>query len=67
MIIWLKNLFRTPTATELALRELAEAKRDLLKAQDGRDYANAMCMYSEERILRLEKMLAMQGILGDKK
>lgn len=67
MIIWFKNLFRTPTAAEIALRELAEAKRDLLKAQDGRDYANAMCKYSEDRIVRLESMLAMQGILGGKK
>lgn len=54
MISWIKNIFRVPSASEIAVRELAEAKRDLLKAEDARDYANAMCQYSLDRIARLE-------------
>lgn len=53
----LQQLFRVPHANELAMRELNEAKRELLKAQSGRDYAQAMCEYHMNRINRLEAML----------
>jgi hypothetical protein len=45
--------FRLPSAESLALRELEEAKRKLLDAQTGREYAESMCRYHEARIKRL--------------
>jgi hypothetical protein len=45
--------FRLPSAESLALRELEEAKRKLLDAQTGREYAESMCRYHEARVKRL--------------
>jgi hypothetical protein len=41
----------------LALRELEEAKRRLLEAQTGREYADSMCKYREAQIKRLTAYL----------
>lgn len=49
------NIFRTPSALELATRELDEAERSLLEAQTAREYADAMVMYHSERIDRLHR------------
>ena len=49
--------FRLPSAEVLALRELEEAKRKLLDAQSGREYADSMCKYHEARIKRLTSYL----------
>lgn len=49
----LKQLFDAPSAEVIAIRELEEAKRGLLDAQTGREYANAMCAYYESKIKRL--------------
>ena len=49
--------FRLPSAEALALRELEEAKRKLLDAQSGREYADSMCKYHEARIKRLTSYL----------
>jgi hypothetical protein len=49
--------FRTPSAEVIALRELEEAKRKLLEAQSGREYADSMCKYHEARIKRLTAYL----------
>jgi hypothetical protein len=38
-------------------RELDQARRGLLEAQTGRDYANAMVQYHEARIDRLRSQL----------
>lgn len=57
---YLQHLFRVPHAHELAVRELNEAKRELLKSQSGRDYAEAMCQYHEARIARLEKLIGVE-------
>ncbi|NBS70001.1 hypothetical protein EBT31_13965 [bacterium] len=51
------NVFRTPSALELAARELAQAERALLEAETGREYATAMVEYNQERIHRLRKYL----------
>jgi len=45
--------FRTPSADELAVRELQEAQRELLKAQSGKEYAESLCQYHQARIRRL--------------
>ena len=54
---WVKNAVQPPSAEALALRELEEAKRRLLVAQSGREYAASMCKYHEERIKRLTTYL----------
>ena len=51
------NPFRTPSPEELIARELDQARRGLLEAQTGRDYANAMVIYHETRIERLRAQL----------
>lgn len=53
LIEYLKNIYATPSAEVIALRELEEAKRKLLEAQSGREYADSMCKYHEARIKRL--------------
>lgn len=56
-INWLKNVYTVPSAEVLALRELENAKRQLLEAQSGREYADSMCKYHEARIKRLTTYL----------
>jgi len=53
----LPNPFRTPSPEELVARELDQARRGLLEAQTGRDFANAMVLYHETRIDRLRAQL----------
>lgn len=50
---WMKNVYATPSAEALALRELEEAKRRLLETQSAREYADSMCKYREAQIKRL--------------
>lgn len=47
------TMLKTPTATELAVRELENAKRDVLEAQSAAEYAKHMVAYHTERITRL--------------
>ena len=56
-INWVKNVYTTPSAESLALRELEEAKRRLLEAQTAREYADSMCKYREAQIKRLTAYL----------
>lgn len=55
-----------PTPSEIATDELDGAKRDLLKAQSGLDYAKAMVSYHQERILRLQLFLESEARNADK-
>lgn len=57
LIDYLKNVYKTPSAEALALHELEDAKRKLLEAQTGREYADSMCKYHEARIKRLTTYL----------
>ena len=50
---WVKNIYVTPSAEAIALRELEESKRRLLDAQTGREYADSMCKFHEAKIRRL--------------
>lgn len=52
--------FRTPSADELAVRELQEAQRELLKAESGREYADSLVTYHKARITRLTARVAKQ-------
>lgn len=54
---WVKNIYVTPSAEVIALRELEDAKRMLLEAQSGREYAESMCKYREAQIKRLTAYL----------
>ena len=53
MIDYLKKVFRQPTAPELVLRELSEARLAKLEAQTAVDYATAIVAYNDARISRL--------------
>ena len=57
LIEYIKNVYKTPSAEAIALHELEEAKRKLLEAQSGREYADSMCKYHEARIKRLTTYL----------
>lgn len=54
---YLMQLFTVPEAKILAQRELEDAKRKLLDAQTGREYADSMCKYREAQIKRLTAYL----------
>lgn len=53
----IKNMFRAPSALELAAKELAEAQRQLLAALSAKEYATQMSEYHSQRIERLETYL----------
>lgn len=53
----MKDYFKTPSPEELAAKELDEAKRQLLVALSGQDYANRIVQYHEDRIKRLTEYL----------
>ena len=57
MLRQLKETFRRPSAETLALRELEEAKRNLLEALSGAEYAKRMAEYHNDRIKRLTSYL----------
>lgn len=54
----MKTIFRTPTADELAVVELEEAKRQLLQMQTALDYSKRMVDYHADRIKRLTAYVA---------
>ena len=56
-IDWLKQVYATPSAEAIALRELEESKRKLLEAQTAREYADSMCKFREAQIKRLTAYL----------
>ena len=53
----MKDYFRTPTADDLAAKELEEAKRELLRELSNQDYINRIVQYHEDRIKRLTEYL----------
>ena len=57
LLNYIKNVYTIPSAEQLALRELENAKRQLLEAQSGREYADSMCKYYESKIKRLTAYL----------
>ena len=54
------ELFKRPTPTMIALRELEEAKREHLNACTAVEYATAMRDYNAARIARLEDLITQQ-------
>lgn len=53
----LTSLWRKPSPEEMMARELDDARRALLEALSGRDYAESMVAYHERRIDRLRSMM----------
>lgn len=53
-----KELLKVPTAEALAVKELDEAKRDLLRMQSAQDYSKRMVDYHSDRIKRLTAYIA---------
>lgn len=47
------EMFRPPSAKELAQRELEDAQRDLLRSQTALDGACASVSYNQSRVKRL--------------
>jgi hypothetical protein len=58
MLTTLRRLVTGPTPDELAARELAQARRALLEAQSGEEFARSQVRYIQERIARLRAYLA---------
>lgn len=58
----LRQIFAAPSATELAVRELADAQRALLLAQTSLDHSKASVQYNQDRISRLESYLRALGV-----
>ena len=54
----MQSIFRTPSADELAVVELEEAKRQLLQMQTALDYSKRMVDYHSDRIKRLTAYVA---------
>jgi len=58
--MWMRtgSFFSVPSAEELAVLELEEAKREQLKAMTAQDYSRQMVEYHGSRIRRLTAYLA---------
>ena len=54
----IKSAFRIPSADEIAIRELEEARRQLLAMQTAKDYATRMVEYNNDRVRRLTAYVA---------
>lgn len=50
----IKAMFTTPSAEQLAVRELEQAKRELLQAQTQKEYWEQIVVYQSKRVARLE-------------
>lgn len=51
------NLYRKPSANELAQRELEESRRQLLESQRNSAYFEKLAQFYEQRIIKLRKQL----------
>ena len=58
MIEEIKLFFRVPSADILAVKELEEAKRELLRTQSALDYTKRMVEYHQDRVKRLTTYVA---------
>ena len=63
LVDWFASYLKAPSAEVLALEELETAKRQLLEAQSGREYAESMCKYHENRIRRLT--IYLHNVMGE--
>lgn len=57
MMEWIRRMLSGPAPEELAARELNDARKSLLMAQTGEEYARSQVEYNRARIARLEAYL----------
>ena len=60
------NIFRIPTQREVAARQLAVAKLELMGHQKDREYSEAMVTYRNAQITRLERVLKLESDRDEK-
>ena len=65
MIVYIRRLLCGPTDCRMAQLELEEARRDLLKAQTGEEFAHSQVVFNQNRIARLQAYLAKHGPATD--
>lgn len=58
---WRNHFFNQPNVENVARRELREAQLALLEAQTGKEYAEAMVRYQENRVRRLTNFIQTRG------
>jgi hypothetical protein len=56
----LLDMFRMPSPEVCALRELEDAKRQLLVALSTSEYATKMAQYHQGRVVRLSRSLGVE-------
>ena len=61
MLTYIRRILTGPSPEELASRELAQARRALLEAQTGEEFARSQVIYNQQRIARLRAYLADPG------
>ena len=54
---WLKSLYLKPTALEIAVRDLEQAKRDYLTAMQHAEYYAAQAGYNDGLVSRLSNYI----------
>ena len=54
----LKTMLKTVTPAQAATHELLHAEHDLLKAETGVEYAQALVTYNKNRVKRLKAYMA---------
>jgi len=57
-IEFVRDSFRMPSADMMAIKELEQAKRELLQMQTAKDYSSRMVEYNQDRIRRLTTHIA---------
>jgi hypothetical protein len=58
---WIKDIFRNPSALEIACKELDEAEKEHLSLKNTHDYVAGMLNYREAQITRLHKYISNHG------
>jgi predicted CoA-binding protein len=56
----LVDIFRRPSVETIAQRQLDEARRSLLQAQEALEYAEAQVTFNEQKIARLTRLVRAQ-------
>jgi hypothetical protein len=62
---YLKDLVKPKTIHEIIAKELKEAHLRKLEAESAVEYAKALAVYNEQRIIRLQKRLIEHTEEGD--
>lgn len=63
----IQAMFKTPTPLQMAANELAEAERELLKAETCAEYAASIVTYNTARAKRLRAYMAAQTLADKRK